>query len=221
MKIIAMIPIKINSERIPLKNIKKFYDGTPLIHFIQKVCLETNNIDDTYVYCSDESIKDYLLPGIKFLKRPRKLDLNTANCNTIIDEFIKSVDAEVYVATHATAPFSSSETIDLCIDKVKGGEYDSAFCVKSVKSFLWQDGKSLNFDIQKFPRTQDLPLIYAETDEAYVFTKETFLKYGRRVGDKPYIHEINKIEAIDIDYQVDFEIANAIYKWRKTNESSN
>lgn len=221
MKTVAIIPIKLNSERVPLKNIKKFYDGTPLINFIQEVCIKSKNIDETYVYCSDESIKEYLLPGIKFLKRPKSLDLNTANCNTIIAEFIKVVDAEVYVATHATAPFSKAETIDFCIEKVKSGEYDSAFCAESVKSFLWQEGKPLNFDVQNFPRTQDLPLIYKEADEAYVFSKDTFIKYGRRVGNKPYIHEIDKIEGTDIDYPNDFKIANAIYKEVVNDEYSN
>jgi CMP-N-acetylneuraminic acid synthetase len=45
-----------------------------------------------------------------------------------------------------------------------------------------------------------------------VFTKETFQKYDRRVGVNPYIHEVDNIEAVDIDNPIDFEIANAIYK---------
>ena len=177
MKTVAMIPIKLGSERVPKKNIKPFYDGTPLIHFIQKVCLACENIDETYVYCSDESIREYVLPGVKFLKRPDFLDLNSANCNTIIAEFMKEVDADIYVAAHATAPFANAESMNICIEKVKSGLYDSAFCAEAVKSFLWKDGKPLNFDVQNFPRTQDLPLIYSEADEAYVFSRDTFQKY--------------------------------------------
>ena len=44
------------------------------------------------------------------------------------------------------------------------------------------------------------------------FKKETFEKYNRRVGVKPFIKEVSKIEAMDIDYPEDFEIANIIYK---------
>ena len=95
------------------------------------------------------------MPGIKFLKRPEFLDLNTANSNSIITEFIKTVDADIYVETHTTAPFSKASTIDECVEKVASGEYDSAFCAENVKSFLWQDGKPLNFDPNHFPRTQD------------------------------------------------------------------
>ena len=212
MKTVALIPIKLDSKRLPCKNIKKFYDGTPLVYFIQKVCLESEKIDDTYIYCSDDRIQEYLLPDIKFLKRPEYLDEDNKNANDVIREFIKTVDAEIYVNAHATSPFATVQTINTCINKVKNKENDSAFCAKSVKSFLWQNGKPVNYDIDHLPRTQDLPQIYAATSIAYVFSKETFIKYGRRIGNNPYIHEVGCIEATDIDYPEDFEIANAIYK---------
>lgn len=63
--------------------------------------------------------------------------------------------------------------------------------------------------------------IYCEASGAFVFRKETFLKYDRRVGIKPYICEIDDIEAVDIDYPIDFEIANAIYMGGLFNEYSN
>lgn len=212
MKTVAMIPIKLNNQRVPGKNIKCFFDGTPLMELIQRVCLQSQIIDETYIYCSDERIKSYLIPGIKYLKRPKWLDGDTANCNDIIREFMKEIDADIYVNTHATAPFSKTESIDACVDKVKSGKYDSAFCAVPIRSFVWENGRPLNFDPDKFPRTQDLPLMYSEADEAYVFSKETFKKYNRRVGINPYIHEIDEIEAMDIDYPIDFEIADAIYK---------
>ena len=212
MKTVALVPIKLGSKRIPGKNIKPFFDGTPLMHFIQKVCLDSDRIDETYIYCSDEKVQDYILPGVKFLKRPEYLNGDNINANDFIREFMKSVDADIYVNAHTTSPFAKVETINACIDKVASGEYDSAFCAESIKAFMWEDGKPINFDPDHFPRTQDLPLIFAETSIAYVFTKETFNKYKRRVGIKPYIHEVGKIEAIDIDYPEDFDIANAIYK---------
>lgn len=221
MKTVALIPIKLDSKRIPNKNIKPFFDGTPLMHFIQKICLKSDKIDETYIYCSDEEVQKYILPGVKFLKRPKYLDGDNINANDFIKEFLKTVDADIYVNTHTTSPFAKVETINACIEKVASNEYDSAFCAESVKTFMWKDSIPINFDPANFPRTQDLPLIYAETSIAYVFTKNTFKKYNRRVGIKPYIHEIGKIEAIDIDYPEDFDIANAIYKEIIKNENTN
>lgn len=221
MRIVAMIPIKLNNERVPGKNIKKFSDGTPLMELIQKACLNTEKINDTYVYCSQKNVQDYILDGVKYLKRPEFLDTGSVNCNDIIREFMKEVDADIYVVSHATGPFTKASSINRCIEKVMSGEYDSAFLAKRMQEFLWANGKAMNFDIQNFPRTQDLMPIYCEASGAFVFRKETFLKYDRRVGIKPYICEIDDIEAVDIDYPIDFEIANAIYMGGLFNEYSN
>lgn len=211
MKIVAMIPIKMNNERIPGKNVKCFSDGTPLMKMIQTACLNAKTIDDIYIYCSNPNVREYVEPGVKYLQRPDYLDKNTSNCNDIIREFMKTVDADIYVVSHATGPFTTSRSIDACVEAVKTGEYDSAFMARKIQEFLWQERKALNFDIQNFPRTQDLVPIYAETPGAYVFTRETFKKYDRRVGINPYIHEVSEIESRDIDYPEDFEIADAIY----------
>lgn len=212
MKTVALIPIKLGSVRVPGKNIKPFFDGTPLMSFIQRVCLDAGNIDEVYVYCSDDAVKPYVLPGVTHLKRPEYLDGDNINANDFIREFMKVVDADIYVNAHTTSPFAKVSTIEECVDKVASGEYDSAFCAEALRTFMWEEGKPINFDPDHFPRTQDLPTIYGETSIAYVFTKESFLKHNRRLGSKPYIKEVSKIEAIDIDYPEDFEIANAIYK---------
>ena len=184
---------------------------TTLINFIQKACLNAKKVDEVYVYCSNEAVKEYLLPGVKFLRRPEFLDTSVVNCNDIIREFMKEVEADIYIASHATGPFTRSESIDKCVEAVQTGRYDSAFLARRLQEFLWQNGNAMNFDIQNFPRTQDLVPVYSEAPGAYVFTKDTFLKYDRRVGMKPYICEISEIEARDIDYQDDFDIADAIY----------
>lgn len=215
MKTVAMIPIKMNNERIPGKNIKRFSDGTPLIHFIQKACLAAKNVDEIYVYCSSEEIKEYLLPGIQYRKRPEFLDENSMNCNDIIREFIKEMDADIYAVSHATGPFTRGESIDACIEAVASGKYDSAFLARRIQEFLWCEGKAMNFDVQHFPRTQDLPPVYSEAPGAYVFRRETFIRYGRRVGVLPYIHEVSEIESRDIDYPDDFKIADLIYMQMK------
>lgn len=212
MKVVALIPVKLGSKRVPGKNIKPFFDGTPLIHFIQKACLNAKNIDEVYVYCSSEEVQSYILPGVKYLKRPEYLDGDNINANDFILEFINTIDADIYVNAHTTSPFAKTQTIEELVEKVSSGEYDSAFCAENIKTFMWMNGKPMNFDPDHFPRTQDLPDIYGETSIAYVFTKESFLSNNRRLGQKPYIKEVGKIEAVDIDYPEDFEIANAIYK---------
>ena len=207
-----MIPIKLNSERVKEKNIRPFCDGKPLVQFIQEALMQSKRVDEVYVYCSSERIKDYLIEGVRFLQRPAYLDGNGCNCNDIIREFLKVVDADCYVVSHATAPFTKPESIDRCIASVVDGEdYDSAFTVERIQTFLWQDGKPVNFDPDHFPRTQDLNPIYKETSGAFVFPRWVFEKYNRRVGIRPCLVEVAPEESIDIDTEYDMTLAQALY----------
>ena len=129
----------------------------------------------------------------------------------VVNDYKKALpDADIYVYAHATAPFVTIQTMKKCIEAVAHGDYDSAFCAVKMQDYLWQDGMPLNFDATNIPRTQDLKPIYQETSGVYVFTKNVFLKYRRRVGINPYIAELNFKEAIDIDTPEDFELAEAM-----------
>lgn len=210
MKTIAIIPIKLKSERLSNKNIKLFSNGKPLCSYIFNIITKVNNIDEIYVYCSDEKIKKYLPIGIKFLKRSKELDKNTTTMNEILREFSREVNADIYVLTHVTAPFIKVTTFETCIDKVKSGKYDSAFSVKKMQDFLWKDGNPINYNLDNIPRTQDLPDIYKETCGIYVFKKELIEKFNRRIGKKAYLCEVTDIEAMDINNEFDFIIADCI-----------
>ena len=218
MKTVAFVPIKLNNERTPGKNTKEFFDGTPLIHFIEKTLLKVSNIDEVYVYCSSEAITPYLLDGVKFLKRPEFLDGPSCNATQLVENFTKTIDADVYVMAHATSPFVKSETIYDCVDKVINDDYDSAYPVKRMQNFFWYEGKPLNFELDNIKRTQDVEPLFCELCTPFVFKKEVFLKYRARTGVKPYQKEEDEIESIDIDYPEDFELANAIYRSRMNRE---
>ena len=214
MKTVAMVPIKLGSERVKGKNIRPFHDGRTLVGFIQEALVKSELIDEVYVYCSDDSIKDYLIGGVQFLKRPEYLDLDTSNCNDIIREFIKVVDADVYVVSHATAPFTRPESIDRCVRAViDDNEYDSAFTVERLQTFLWSDRRPVNFDPDHFPRTQDLEPLYLETSGAFAFPRWVFEKYDRRIGVCPCLVEVGPEEGCDVDTEFDMTVAQSLYRY--------
>lgn len=211
MKISAFIPIKLNNERFPNKNLKRFDDGTPLIHLVQKTLLKVGLLDDIYIFCSDDSIQEYVLNGIKYLKRPKYLDESKTLANELVKEFVAAVPSDIYVMAHAPTPFVTVETYHKCIEKVKTGEYNSALAVKRLQKFMWFKGKPLNYDIRNIPRTQDMEPIFMEAISPYVFTNGVFEEFNGRVDEKPYMCECSDIEATDIDYPEEFIISNAIY----------
>lgn len=205
-KIVATMPIKLNNERLPGKNIKLLGDK-PLLCYELNSLLAIQEIDEIYVYCSNGDVCKYLPEKINFLKRPCELDLPEANFTQIFESFMKKIDADIYIYAHATAPYIEVDTMRECINAVTSGQYDSAFCAVKIKDFLWQGGKPVNFDATNIPRSQDLEPIYRETSGVYVFTKEVFTKYRRRIGMNPFIKEVTFRESIDINNVEDFQMA--------------
>lgn len=214
MRTVAFIPIKLNNERFPGKNLKEFSDGTPLIGAVLKkliILKDEGVLDDIYVYCSKEEIIPYLPDGVLFQKRPDYLDDKMIRGRSIYEEFVKTIEADVYLLEHVTTPLVSVKHIKECITRVQSGEYESSFTGKKVQTFFWKDGIPMNFDLNNPPRTQDMNPLYIETTSTYVFTRESFMKNHSRTSQFPYICEVSEIEAVDIDYKEDFEIADAIY----------
>lgn len=216
MKIVSFVPIKLNNERFPGKNLRIFTNGEPLLRYILNTLKAIKNEfnADVYVYCSDETIINFLPKDVKFLKRCSSLDQNSTKINEVIQSFIQDIEADIYVMSHATSPFISSNSIRKGIISVMSGDYDSAFAVKSIQDFLWKESKPINYDITNIPRTQDLEKIYAETSGFYIFKKEVFNNNSCRIGLNPNLVEVNEIEAIDIDTKEDFEFADAIFNYR-------
>ncbi len=213
MKIVAVVPMKLNNRRLPQKNTKPFTNGKPLCYYILNTLLKCKKISEVYVYCSNEEIKKFIPDGVKYLNRSESLDQDTTKMNEVLKAFASEVDSDIYVMTHTTAPFISVNSIEKGIDAMLNNNYDSSFAAKKLQDFLWKDGKPFNYELSNIPRTQDLPALFEETSGFYIYKKEIISKLGRRIGDNPYIVEVSEIEAIDIDELEDFKIADAIYNF--------
>lgn len=214
-KVVSFIPIKLNNQRLPGKNLMEL-DGRPLCEYIFDTINKVDTIDKKYVYCSDEKIKEYIPEGLTFLKRDKYLDGQLVKGLEIIERFVKDVDADIYVLTHVTQPFTKSESIEKALEKVISGEYDSAFSAVALQDYMWMNGKPFNYDMKNIVRTQDLEPIYMETGAFFIFRKEVFTELGQRIGNKPYIYEIDQFEAVDIDTAEDFEFAKVVAEYYKS-----
>lgn len=207
--VVAVMPIKLYNERCPGKNTRLLGDK-PLLQWELENLKATGLCDSINVFCSSETIIPYIPECVNFVIRPEYLDLPSSGFNQIFEVFMENYKADIYVYAHATAPFITSNTMIQCIEAVKYREYDSAFCAVKLQDYLWQDGEPINFDATNIPRTQDLKPIYRETSGIYVFTRDVFEKYHRRIGIHPFIKEVNYKEAIDIDDPEDFSLAEAL-----------
>ena len=209
MKTVAFGPIRLNSQRVSGKNLR-LLGGEPLMCHILRTLTRVEGIDEVYVFCSDERIVELLPEGVRFLKRSAELDRDTTLGSEIYDAFTARVEANLYVLAHATSPFIRPETIAGALDKVRSGEYDSAFSAEKIQTFAWYEGRPLNYALDNIPRTQTIEPVYIETSAFFIFPRELWCAHHRRIGDRPYMAVVERVEGLDIDYPEDFAMAEII-----------
>ena len=212
MRIVGFVPSKLNSERLPGKNVLPL-GGVPLVNYGLRTLNKVELIDDIVIFASEPSITKYIEDGLKytFLERPVYLDSNEAKVQDFVGEFLRRDKAEIIVLYHITSPFIKPETVSECVEKVLSGEHDCAFTAQVFRKFAWFGGKPLNYSLEEaIPRTQDLEPVIFEQSGFYVFKREVFEKEAQRVTSNPYIKFVDRFEGHDIDTGEDLRFAEFI-----------
>ena len=171
-KVIALVPMKGHSERIPKKNLK-LLNGIPLYHFIVNSLQNSQAINKIYINtdCPDIA-KDVQnnFPNIQIIQRPKDLIGDYVSMNKIIAYDLSQIEGEHFLQTHSTNPLITSRTIDQAIDIYFKNidNRDSLFSVTPHHSrFFSPDLSPINHDPNKLGRTQDINPIYEENSNIY------------------------------------------------------
>jgi len=227
MKVAAIIPIKYNSSRVPGKNFK-LMNGKPLFYYIINTLLECKSIKHIIINMdndkTEEKIKQHFVTDrIIYYKRPSELVGDEVSTNKLFSDTLLNVNVDVdfYIQTHVTNPLLSSNTILDAIHKYISvqDKHDSLFSVKTWHTRLYdKNSNAINHNPNELIPTQDLDPLYEENSCIYVFTKENFLKTGKRIGKTPYLFPMNNYESQDIDWMDDFYLTELMMKQR-TNEN--
>lgn len=214
MRVAGFIPSKLNSERLPRKNVHSL-NGHPLVNYVLRTLNKVSLIDDIIIFASEPSITEYIEEGLRYtyMERPEYLDTDEAKVQDFIGEFLKREKAEIIVLHHITSPFIKPETVSECVESVISGRHESAFTAQEAKKFAWFKGKPLNYSLDMpTPRTQDIEPVLYEQSGLYVFRREIFERSGKRIAPAPYIKIVNEFEGHDIDTPEDFRLADLILK---------
>lgn len=221
MEIVALLPMKGNSERVPNKNLRLF-NGRPLYHVVLSELLKSKYITKVVINTDSDKIKEDAhkhFPSIIIVDRPKEIQGDFVPMNDIIAYDMNQVAAEVYVQTHSTNPLLLAKTLDKGIEMFLSAREtnDSVFSVTRLQTRLyWKDGKPVNHNPAELLRTQDLPPLFEENSNFYIFTRDSFYEAGKkRIGAKPLMIEVDKLEAADIDEPQDFIIAELLHKQRE------
>jgi CMP-N-acetylneuraminic acid synthetase len=215
-KIVAVVPMRHDSERVQGKNYRLFA-GRPLYHYIIANLLACPLIERVIIDTDSPVIREDAamnFPTATVSERPEHLRAGTIPMNDVLLESVTKVDADYYLQTHSTNPLLSAATITCAINRFLDSHpvYDSLFSVTRVQSRLWDVlSRAVNHNPAILLRTQDLPPVYEENSCLYLFTRKTLEMRHNRIGERPLMFEIDRFEAYDIDEELDFKFAEFLY----------
>lgn len=222
-KIAALVPMRHNSERVPGKNYRDFA-GKPLYHRVINALLACDAISEVVIDTDSPNILEDAakhFPQVTLLERPAHLQDGAIPMNDVILNSINQLEADFFMQTHSTNPLLSPESVQRGVDFFLENYpiYDSLFSVTRLQTRLWDPlSRAVNHNPNILLRTQDLPPIYEENSCLYIFSEDIIRRKHNRIGDRPYMLEIPAEEAQDIDVELDFRIAEFLYKEKYENQ---
>lgn len=214
MKTACFIPIKAHSERVAGKNLREL-NGRKLYQYICDNAKKAEVFDEIFIDTNSDEISEYARNnGFQVIARKPELALNTANGNDLlVYHFETYPQYDFYFQLFATAPYLQVNSIRDCFNRLtSSADYDSCFTATENHSFYWYAGTPVNYRPGILPRSQDMLPVIEETTGLYGISRESLSKYRCRIGRKPYIHIVSKFEAVDINTEEDFKIAEYIGK---------
>ena len=220
-KAAIFVPVKGSSERIPSKNLQ-LLDGKPLfLHTLEKLSF----LEDVDLYLDTESSEVVKLAshlnGVQVMNRDPRLANNKTDGNCLFLNEVAHCSHDVVVQHLCTSPFIELDTIKKAISVVGGlqgsSQYDSALLVRREKQYLWRDEQPI-YDMNNIPNSVDLDDSVIETMGLYAVTREAALCTLRRIGNKPYLLCASPLEAVDVNWPEDFDLAQLIAAGKRENE---
>lgn len=219
--IVGLVPMRHSSERVVGKNFRPL-GGRPLFHHIVRTLLKCPLVERVVIDTDSDLIAESALQSfdrVQIIRRPAHLLGGDVPMNEILLHDVDQVAADYYLQTHSTNPLLRASTINSALNHFLDAldKYDSLFSVTSLQCRLWWgSGKAVNHNPEELLRTQDLPPIYMENSNLYLFDQNTLEKRRNRIGERPLLYEIDSIEGWEIDTERDFSIVESLYARRDT-----
>lgn len=224
-RLVALAPMRHDSERVPGKNYRLFA-GKPLYHRIVESLLACGRVDQIVIDTDSPVIMEDAarhFPTVHLVERPARLRKGETPMNDILLHDVDLFPAQFYLQTHSTNPLLRPDTITKAVDCFleRHPERDSLFTVTRLFKRLWSEALTpINHDPAVLLRTQDLPPVYEENSNLFLFTAQSLRHRGNRIGQRPMLFEMDREEAWDIDEEIDFLVAEMLFQKKKDGSCS-
>lgn len=217
MKILAMIPARMGSKRIPKKNIRIFGDKPLMAHAILQT-VTSGVFSEVWVNTEDSLLGNIGLEyGAYFHQRPKKLSSDTATNQHFVKEFLEKHPCDFVVMINTTSPLISTSTIKRFVNAVLQDRFDTVLSVVSENTECFFQESPLNFRYDRKLNSQNIEPVKRVVWALTAWKRKTFLETTNQCpsfcGNVSFF-EIPKLESFDIDTLEDWEMALATWELR-------
>lgn len=226
-KIIAMIPARLGSQRIPKKNLR-LLAGKPMISYVIETALQSGVFDEVYVNTEADIIGEVAIKyGAKFYKRPKEFATNTSGNDDFAYDFIKNTDGDILIQILPTSPLLTIEEVRLFVSEMIKNEYDTLISVIDHKIACIYDGKPVNFKLLEphissqlmTPIQSYATVLMGWKYERFKLSMEKFGFAYHGSDSKIGYFPLKGLSEIDIDEEKDFQLAEVALQYKNNKEN--
>lgn len=222
MTILCVIPVRGGSKGVPGKNIRDLA-GMPLVAWSIRAARAAQEDLRVVVSTDAQEIADIAREHgaeVPFL-RPAELAQDTTPTEPVIEHALADhrrthSEPEAVMLLQATSPLRLPGTLDRAVRQLRSERTDSLVGVVPESPFLWrygtepEDAPTADYAVDHRLRRQEMTrtdLRYRENGSLYVTRPWVYDQRHNRLGGRISLCELDPLEGVDIDTELDFQLA--------------
>jgi pseudaminic acid cytidylyltransferase len=228
---IAIIPARGGSKRIPRKNIKKF-NGVPILGMTIETLVNSKAFDEIVVSTEDSEIAQIAIEyGAKVLHRPKSLADDFTTTSEVMQDIAMNIKEnpiaeELLCCIYPINPFLNISYISEAEAMLRRENLDFVFSAKQYEAPIQralirnQEGySSFMFNESMNSRSQDLQESFHDGAMFYLGRLRSWVDCQSPLSGNSKFIALGKYETVDIDDEEDWIFAEEIFKIRNLDVS--
>jgi CMP-N-acetylneuraminic acid synthetase len=219
-EIVGLVPVKGFSERVPMKNLRKFAE-TSLYELKLDQLSKVDGFEKIIISSElDEILSIAAKKGFDTHLRDPKYSTSDVPMSEVFSYIASEIEGENIAWINVTNPLSGPECYSNAAKTYSqmDPKYNCLLSVCEVQDYLFYDGKPVNFKPYPWAKSQDLKGLLEMTFVINILKRQDMIDWGSPVGTNPYFYLLDKIDSLDIDFQDDFNFCEMVHNQRLSNK---
>lgn len=220
MEVLAIIPARGGSHRLPKKNVR-LVAGRPLVAHTIEHARRSRLVTRTIVSTEDAEIASVSREeGAEVIERPAVLASSTATSESALLHVLEHLERtegyrpDIIVFLQCTSPVRQPDDIDRAVQTLLNSGADSLFSATRSHWLIWRSEgpwvKSFNYDFRVRRREQDMEDEWRENGSIYVLRPWVLVDHTNRLGGKIAVYEMGYWSSFQVDSAEDLELCDWI-----------